>query len=78
VAILPLLSAQSPQLDSGHPLTLDALLDVLLRRQYAVASLWPRMAPLWLQLGQRVRVVGLAGGVRIASASCTDVDSAPR
>jgi len=24
---------------------------VLLRRQYAVASLWPRMAPLWLQLG---------------------------
>jgi hypothetical protein len=51
VAILPVLSAQSPQLDSGHPVRIDALLDVLQRRQYAVAGLWPRMAPLWLQLG---------------------------
>ncbi|MEQ1692752.1 MAG: hypothetical protein ABMA00_15785, partial [Gemmatimonas sp.] len=51
VAILPLLSARSPELDSGHPVTLSALMDVLQRKQYAVSALWPRMAPLWLQLG---------------------------
>ncbi len=51
VAILPLLSAQGPVLDSGHPVTLRAMLDVLQRKQYAVAGLWPRIAPLWLQLG---------------------------
>ena len=51
IAILPLLSARAPQLDSGHPTTVAALLDVLQRRQYAVAGLWPRVAPLWLQMG---------------------------
>ncbi len=51
VAILPLLSAQHPALDSGHPVNLQALLDVLRRTQYEVAGLWPRRAPLWLQLG---------------------------
>lgn len=50
-AILPLLSSHGPQLDSGHPVTLAATLEVLQRKQYAVAGLWPRMAPLWLQLG---------------------------
>jgi hypothetical protein len=51
IAVLPLLSGRSPYLDSGHPVTLHALGEVLLRKQYAVAGLWPRMAPLWLQLG---------------------------
>lgn len=51
VAILPLLSVRGPELDSGHPVTLRTLIGVLRREQYAVASLWPRKAPLWLQLG---------------------------
>ncbi len=51
VAILPLRARHAPVLDSGHPVTLRALLDVLQRAQYAVAGLWPRRAPLWLQLG---------------------------
>ena len=51
VAILPLLAARAPLLDSGHPITTGALLDVLQRKQYAVAGLWPRVAPLWLQIG---------------------------
>lgn len=51
VALLPLYSAQNPALDSGNPETWQALLAVLRREQYAVAGLWPRMAPLWLQLG---------------------------
>lgn len=51
VAILPLLSIRGPELDSGHPVTLRALIAVLRREQYVVAGLWPRMAPLWLQFG---------------------------
>jgi hypothetical protein len=38
-----------PAIDQGHPATLDALADVVARRQYAVAGLWPRQGPLWIQ-----------------------------
>ena len=51
VAVLPLMSARNPALDSGNPETLTSLVAVLRREQYAVAGLWPRRAPLWLQLG---------------------------
>lgn len=51
VAVLPLLSQRGPLLDAGHPVTLSSLVDVLRRKQYAVAGLWPRRAPLWLQIG---------------------------
>ena len=51
VAVLALLSARNPALDSGDPETLRSLVAVLRREQYAVAGLWPRRAPLWLQIG---------------------------
>ena len=51
VAILPLLAARGPILDAGHPVTLSALLDVVQRKQYAVAGLWPRTVAWWVQLG---------------------------
>jgi hypothetical protein len=51
VAVLPLRAAMEPALDSGHPVTLRGLLAVLRREQFAVSGLWPRMAPLWLQVG---------------------------
>lgn len=50
VAVLPLLYAAGPELASGHPDSLRALVAVLRREQYQVAGLLPRMAPLWLQL----------------------------
>ena len=50
VAVLPLLYATGPELASGHPDSLRALVAVLRREQYQVAGLLPRMAPLWLQL----------------------------
>ncbi|GAB1341601.1 hypothetical protein MASR1M101_07280 [Gemmatimonas sp.] len=50
VAVLPLLSARNPTLDSGNPETLSALVAVLQREQYQVPGLWPRLAPLWLQM----------------------------
>lgn len=40
-----------PAINQGDPSTLAALLDVVTRQQYAVAPLWPRQAPIWIQLG---------------------------
>ena len=38
-----------PPVNQGNPATLTALADVVARRQYDVAPLWPRRAPFWLQ-----------------------------
>jgi hypothetical protein len=46
-----MLYAAGPELASGHPDSLRALVSVLRREQYPVAGLLPRVAPLWLQLG---------------------------
>jgi hypothetical protein len=39
-----------PLLNQGNPSTVVALVDVVARRQYDLASLLPRQAPVWLQL----------------------------
>ena len=39
-----------PAINQGNPATLAALADVIARRQYAVAPLFPRSAPVWLQV----------------------------
>ncbi|HEX7937404.1 MAG TPA: DUF2723 domain-containing protein, partial [Gemmatimonadaceae bacterium] len=39
-----------PGLNQGDPDTLQRLANVIGRRQYAVAPLWPRMAPPWVQV----------------------------
>ena len=39
-----------PGINQGNPDTLSALADVIARRQYAVAPMWPREAPVWVQL----------------------------
>ena len=39
-----------PLLNQGNPSTFSALIDVVARRQYDLASLLPRQAPVWLQL----------------------------
>ncbi|HXG69573.1 MAG TPA: DUF2723 domain-containing protein [Gemmatimonadaceae bacterium] len=40
-----------PTINQGNPRTWAMLVDVLMRSQYDVAPLWPRQAPLWLQVG---------------------------
>jgi hypothetical protein len=40
-----------PAINQGNPSTLSALFDVIMRRQYDVPSIWPRQAPIYLQLG---------------------------
>jgi hypothetical protein len=52
-AVLYLLirARHDPAINQGNPSTWSALWDVLQRHQYAVAPLWPRRAPWWLQIG---------------------------
>lgn len=47
-------AAHDPWLNQGNPSTFAAFTDVLMRRQYSVAPLWPRQAPLFIQLGNLV------------------------
>lgn len=51
VLILLVRARHDPFLNQGDPDTLRKLLDAIARVQYDVAPLWPRQAPLWLQLG---------------------------
>lgn len=50
VLIMLVRARHDPVVNQGDPSTLAALLDVVARRQYAVAPLWPRQAPAWLQI----------------------------
>lgn len=51
VAVLPIRAHHAPELNVGNPVDLKSLYAVLTRAQYAVAGLWPRRAPLWIQFG---------------------------
>lgn len=51
LAFLYLRAQFDPAINQGNPDTLHALADVVARRQYAVSPIWPREAPLWVQLG---------------------------
>jgi len=51
VAVLPIRAHFAPELNSGNPVDLRSLYAVITREQYAVAGLWPRRAPLWIQFG---------------------------
>ena len=48
---LYLRAAHDPAINQGNPSSVGRFFDVLLRRQYAVAPIWPRQAPIYLQLG---------------------------
>jgi hypothetical protein len=48
--ILLVRARHDPVLNQGNPATLGALASVVARRQYEVAPLLPRQAPVWLQL----------------------------
>ncbi len=39
-----------PAVNQGNPASLISLADVVARRQYDVAAMWPRRAPIWIQL----------------------------
>ena len=51
VAFLIVRARHDPAINQGNPSTPGALWDVLTRRQYGARSLWPRSAPLYIQMG---------------------------
>lgn len=51
LAFLLIRARFDPAINQGDPSTWAALADVVARRQYAVSPMWPRMAPVWIQLG---------------------------
>ncbi|MGH7677170.1 MAG: protein O-mannosyl-transferase family [Gemmatimonadaceae bacterium] len=51
VGFLYLRAQLDPAINQGDSDTWGGLLDTIARRQYAVAPPWPRMAPVWLQIG---------------------------
>jgi hypothetical protein len=50
ILILLVRARFDPPINQANPSTLHALGDVIARRQYEVAGLWPRQAPIWLQI----------------------------
>jgi hypothetical protein len=50
VAYIPLRAVHDPAVNAGFATGWDALLALLSRTQYDVPGLWPRQAPLWIQL----------------------------
>jgi hypothetical protein len=48
-------AAHDPAVNQGNPENWASFLDVVARRQYDVPGLWPRRAPLWLQLANLVQ-----------------------
>jgi hypothetical protein len=69
LAVLVVRARYDPWLNEGAPSTLRALWDVIGRRQYDVAGMWPRQAPLWVQLANWFEyadwqvALGLSNGV---------------
>ncbi len=69
LVFIPIRAAHHPAIDSGHAVTIKALWELVGRRQYDVAGLWPRRAPLWAQLANWFEYadwqfgLGLAPGV---------------
>lgn len=43
-------AAHEPLINQGNPSTIPALVDVVARSQYPLPGLWPRQAPVWVQL----------------------------
>lgn len=51
LAFLYVRAGIDPAINQGNPSTWRALADVVARRQYAVSPMWPREAPIWVQVG---------------------------
>lgn len=50
LAFLYVRAQHDPAINQGNPATFDALVRLVARKQYAVSPMWPREAPIWIQL----------------------------
>lgn len=55
VLIMLVRARLDPIMNQGNPATWSSLADVIARRQYDVAPMWPRRAPAWIQLATLVQ-----------------------
>jgi hypothetical protein len=67
VLFLIVRAQHDPAINQGNPTTWPALWDVLQRHQYTVAPMWPRRAPLWLQLGNIIEYADWQFALGLAS-----------
>jgi hypothetical protein len=69
LTVMPIRAAHDPPINAGNPVSWGALWEVVGRRQYGSALLWPRQAPLWAQLANLAEyadwqvALGLSPGV---------------
>ncbi|MEP6989792.1 MAG: DUF2723 domain-containing protein [bacterium] len=56
---------QDPAVNQGNPTSLTGLADVVARRQYDVAPMWPRRAPVWLQVANLAEYVDWQFGLAL-------------
>src|SRR4030095_9905355 len=54
---LLLRARHDPSINQGNPATVAGVIEVIARRQYDVPGLYPRRAPLWLQIGNLFQYV---------------------
>jgi hypothetical protein len=65
-AFLLIRSRFDPAINQGNPRTWSQLAYVVARRQYDVAGLWPRRAPIWLQLANWFEYADWQWALRLA------------
>lgn len=55
VCVMYIRAQHDPFVNQGNPATIDGLVAVVGREQYDVPPIWPRRAPLWLQIGNMLQ-----------------------
>lgn len=51
VLFMMIRAEHDPAINQGNPVTWSTMWEVIQRKQYPVAALWPRQAPWWIQVG---------------------------
>lgn len=65
VLILLVRARHDPAINQANPDTLEQLAYVIGRRQYDVAGLWPRQAPIWMQIANWFEYAGWQFGLSL-------------
>ena len=63
--IMLLRARYDPGINQGNPGTLTTLADVVARRQYDVSPMWPRQAPVWLQVATLAQYIDWQFGITL-------------
>ena len=73
LAIMFLRARFDPAVNQGNPATWQAFADEIARRQYDVAALWPRQAPVWIQIANFFQYADWQAALGLAPESTTSI-----